>query len=179
MNKKIVLPYIVTTKKKLTDIIVFFVIWIIICVIVLFSFHDLRNSFSFNATAFRLRVLIFLFSIDSISCLCLIPLVKHDRLIYVDYEVIKFKDDKYILHTCRWDNIIEMSFVPLSTYRKRKSRGDPSYVIRIEPYHGKEMFLDYSITVLNLYKFRRIVREASGRDDILQSKGPLWTKMLF
>ena len=176
MNKKNVLPYIVTEKKTLIKIFVFFVISIIICVIVLFSFPDLRNSFSFNANAHQLMVLILLYFIVSICCLCLIPLVKHNLLIYVDYEYIKFRDNKNILHTCRWDNMKEMNFVPLSTYRQRRW-GDASYVIKIVPHHGKEMFLEYSIKILNLYKFRRILREASGRDDILQSKGPLWTKI--
>lgn len=174
MNKRIVLPYIVTAKKQQINMIICSAIWLIICVIVILLFPDLRDSYSFNAR--RLRVLIKLCIIISICCLCLIPFIKHNRLIYVDYECIKFRDDKYILQTCRWDNMKEMIFVPLSTYRQRK-RGDSSYVIKIVPHHGKEMFLDYSITILNLYKFRRILREASGRDDILQSKGPLWTKI--
>ena len=173
MNKKPKLPYIVSSRKTIFNCIVRDLILVFICVILLLLFPELKSSYSFNAR--RLRIILTGSIVLSVVDLFWLPFVNHEQQIFVDYEGIKFKDDKYILHTCRWDNIKEMSFVPLSTYRKRK-RGDPSYVIRIEPYHGKEMFLEYSITILNLYKFRRIVREASGRDDILESKGPLWTK---
>ncbi|MGM9783485.1 MAG: hypothetical protein ACI3ZI_00255 [Candidatus Cryptobacteroides sp.] len=165
------LPFIKTSKSILLNSVLFNAITLSIGIVWLVLFPEGNGS-----VYRRLRGGVIIYSIITLLYSLIIPFIKNQKLIYFDFEGIEFRDVKEHMQSCRWENMKSMSFMHIPTTRNPFKHLTP-YVIKIETNKGDEMFLDYRFKVVNLYKFRRILREASGRDDILQSKGPLWTKI--
>ena len=171
MNKK-KLPYVVIAQRKKINEFVFYLVGIVLGFAALIIFPD-------SLDAVREIIVKKGLVVTSIATICYalsIPFVNKKILFYVDKEVIKFRDSKDNLLTCSWENMKSMSFMHLPIEVKCLRKLTPC-IIKIETIKGNELLFDYRFIILNLYKFRRILREASGRDDILQSKGPLWTKI--
>lgn len=163
-RNQIKLPYKVRKQAELTAHICFFIILWAFCILV-----SLIEKYVFQWNFHNSRFFIFLLPIIIVWLLRKIDKEEDSIVLTVNKEGLYFNDDEVQDLFLSWRDISKISIIRLP-----RNGFNPRFVLQVDITNGPSIVYHYGWKISNLYKFRRVLRYASGRYDIMSSKWPLW-----